>query len=79
MGFGLALIVEAIYWQDATASARVAYAASTNNLDFHFIGIPWLGLLTVLGMIILTSALAAIGPIIRSARRNPINDMREDG
>ena len=78
MGFSLALVVEILYSQDATASARVAYAASTNNLEFHFIDIPWSGLLAVLGMIILTSALAAVGPIIRNVRRNPINDMRED-
>lgn len=73
------LIIEILFWSDATLGARLSYSEATYDTQFHFIGFAPLYLIMVIGVIFIVSIIAAIIPIITNARRNPIKDMREDG
>lgn len=79
VGLGAALAVDLAYSDTATLGAQIAYAAVDTNIKFHLIDIASVYLLVVLGVIVLVGILASIIPIILSARRNPINDMRDEG
>lgn len=80
LGIFLAGIVEVLYAQDATLGARLAYAAALpeNAPAFHFIGVNSWYIAAIVGTIIVAGLLASIFPILRNARRNPINDMRDE-
>ncbi len=78
LGGVIALTIELLYWRDATVAARLAYAASDTSLEFHLFGVASLYILFIVGAIIVVSLLGAVVPIVRNARRNPINDMRDE-
>lgn len=78
LGGLLALVVELLYWRDATLAARLAYAASDTKLEFHLFGAASWYVLIVIGVIMAAGVLGAVIPIARNARRNPINDMRDE-
>ena len=78
VGAALTLLVELLYWQDATLAARLAYAASDTAAEFHFFGLNSWYVLAIVGTIIAAALLASLIPILRNARRNPINDMRDE-
>lgn len=78
LGAIIAGVVEYLFWQDATIGARYAYAASDTSLEFHLFSVmSWYPLL-IIGVVILVALLASIIPILLGARRNPINDMRNE-
>ena len=78
LGFVLALVTDIMFSPDATTGARLAYAAAGTDKTFHFIGIFSWYIPLILTAILIVSLLASIIPIILGARRNPINDMRND-
>jgi len=78
VGAALTLLVELLYWQDATLAARLAYAASDTSAEFHFFGLNSWYVLAIAGTIIAAALLASLIPILRNARRNPIQDMRDE-
>ncbi len=78
LGGCLALLLEILYSRDATLGAQIAYASSEVSKEFHFIGINSWYILTIAAVIIASSLLASIIPILRNARRNPIQDMRDE-
>ncbi|HET6622529.1 MAG TPA: FtsX-like permease family protein, partial [Candidatus Saccharimonadales bacterium] len=77
---GLTLAFTFDYYLSPDFSLAAAVAFSVNNLDkkFGFIGLDWLTLLEIFAIIIVTGLLASVMPILRSVRRNPIKDMREE-
>ncbi len=78
MGIALALTVELLWWQDATFGARLAYAAKSTDIEFHLFSLMSWYVPAILGVIIVVGLVASIIPILLGARRNPINDMRND-
>ncbi len=78
LGAVLALALEVLLSNTATIAARFAYAAVETDKTFHFFGIGSWYIPLILGAIIVFGMIASIIPVIRSARRNPINDMRDD-
>lgn len=74
----LALVIEVLFWQDATLGARLAYAASDTTKEFHLFSLASPYLLWMAGVIVVVSIVASIVPILLGARRNPIKDMRND-
>ncbi len=79
LGGALAMIVELLWWRDATLGARLAYAASDTTKEFHLISVLSWYIPVIIGTILVVGMVASIIPIIRNARRNPIQDMRDDG
>lgn len=78
MAIVLALIVEFLFWHDATLGARLAYAASDTTREFHLFSLNSVYLLAIVGVIIIAGLIASIIPILLGARRSPIKDMRDD-
>lgn len=78
LGAVLALAAELFLWEQATLAARYAYAASDASASFHFFSITNWYVALILAAIIVFGLVASIVPVIRSARRNPIQDMRDD-
>ncbi len=78
LGLVIALAVEALNAEQMTVGARFAYAASDTTLQFHLFSVMSWYVPLIIGAILLVGLLASIIPIIRSARRNPISDMRDD-
>lgn len=78
LGGVLALLVEFFNHESATVGARLAYAASDTSLEFHLFSVVSWHTLLVIATILVVGVFASIIPIIRSARRNPIADMRDD-
>ncbi len=78
IGVVMALVVEIWIGKEATLATRYAYAAAETDATFHFFGIfsPYIPL--VLAAIMVFGMIASIIPVILSARRNPIKDMRDD-
>lgn len=73
-----AIVVEVLFAKDATIGARYAYAAPDTNLAFHFIGINNFYIAMTIAAIVGAALVAAVLPIVRNARRNPIQDMRDE-
>ncbi len=78
LGLIIAGAVDVFYSESTTIAAQLAYAADT-NIEFHLIGIFSKYVPIVLGVILLAGLLASIIPILLGVRRNPINDMRDEG
>lgn len=78
LGLILALAVEVWIGKEATLATRYAYAATETDASFHFLGLFAPQVLLVIAAIIIFGMVAAVIPMIASARRNPINDMRND-
>lgn len=78
LGGALALVVELLYWRDATIGARLAYAASDTTQEFHLFSIWSWHIMLVIGAILVVGLLASVLPIMIGARRNPIRDMRNE-
>lgn len=78
LGIVLALGVEIWIGKEATLAVRYAYAATETDASFHFLGLLAPYTLIVIATIIVFGMIASIIPMIASARRNPINDMRND-
>ena len=78
LGGIIALAVEFLGSESATVGARLAYAANDTSLEFHlFSAMSW-HVPMIIAAIVVAGMLASVIPIARSARRNPINDMRDD-
>jgi len=78
LGALLSLTTELLLADQATLAARYAYAATDAPASFHFFSVMSWYVPCILGAIIVAGVLASIIPVIRSARRNPIKDMRDD-
>lgn len=78
LGASLSLVIEVMLSADATMAAKLAYALPDLSTEMHFIGLSW-SMAILLGVVVLSGILASVIPIILSARRNPIKDMRADG
>lgn len=78
LGLVVAMIIEVLYAGDATLAARLAYAAKDTNVEFHLIGLMSWYVPAIFGTILVVGLLGSVIPIIRSVRRNPINDMRDE-
>lgn len=78
LGAIFALVLEVLFWQEATLGARLAYAANDVTKEFHFFNLGSPYLLWIAVVILIASVIASIIPILLGARRNPIKDMRND-
>lgn len=78
LGVVISLTVELLYWRDATLGARLAYASSDTSLEFHLFSMASWYVPLIIGVILVVGLLGSIVPIVRNARRNPINDMRDE-
>lgn len=78
LGFVIAVAADYFVSDAATVAAQLAYARIDGSLYFHIIGVPVYQLLMIIGAIVGASILASIVPILIGARRNPINDMRDE-
>ena len=78
LGIVVAGTLDILYGEDATIAAKLSYAAHDTTEKFHLISVMSWYVLAVIAAIIVASLLAAAIPIIRSVRRNPINDMRDE-
>lgn len=78
LGATAALVIELVFWKDATTGARLAYVASDSAKEFHLFSPFTMYIPAIIAVIIIASLLAAVVPISLNARRNPINDMRDD-
>ena len=78
LGGAVALTVQLLYGEEATVSARLAYAASDTTKEFYLMGFGSWYIALILGTIVIVSLLASIIPILLGARRNPIKDMRNE-
>ena len=78
LGAAVALTIEFLYWRDATLTARLAYAASETAPEFHLFSIASSYIPVIIGVILVVGLLGSVVPIVRNARRNPINDMRDE-
>lgn len=78
LGMVIALVVELLFAEQATLGARFAYASIDTPETFHFFGLDTWYVPLILAAIIAVGLIAAVIPIIRSARRTPIKDMRDD-
>ncbi len=77
LGLGVAYVVDILYQKEATVQAQLAFGVDNNNA-FHLFT-PWSGeIVIVLGLIVITSLVAMLFPLLRNIRRNPINDMRDE-
>jgi len=74
----LALIVEVLFWHDATLGARLAYAASDTTREFHLFSLNSIYLLAIAAVIVVAGLIGSIIPILLGARRSPIKDMRDN-
>lgn len=79
LGLVCALVLDYLLSPDATVSAQLAYAAVDTNIEFHLFGLNSWYLPIVIAVVIGSGLVASIIPILLGARRNPINDMRDDG
>lgn len=76
-GLILAYIFDRSFWQSATVSARLLFGASDSSREFHFFGFtPMIWLVALLAII--CGMASILLPLLRNARRSPINDMREE-
>ena len=78
LGVILALGVELWLSETATLGARYSYAATDTTAGFHFFSPFSVYVPIVLAAILAFGMIASIVPVILSARRNPIKDMRDD-
>lgn len=78
LGVFLALVAEFLLSSQATLAARYAYAAADAQASFHFFSVVSWYVPCILAAILVSGIVASIIPVIRSARRNPIKDMRDD-
>lgn len=78
LGLILSLTVEVWIGKEATLATRYAYAAAETDATFHFFGLFSLYVPLVVVAIIIFGMIASIIPVILSARRNPMKDMRDD-
>ncbi len=78
LGVILAVVVELWVGGEATIAAQYAYAAMETTKQFHFFGINSVFIPIVLVSILVFGMIASIIPVVASARRNPIRDMRDD-
>ena len=77
LGLGVAYVVDILYQKEATVQAQLAFGVDNNSV-FHLFT-PWSGeIVIVLGLIVITSLVAMLFPLLRNIRRNPINDMRDE-
>ena len=79
LGLVIALVVEVLVSDGATLGAQLAYAAVDTDIRFSLFGVMSWYVPIVIGVIVLVGLVASIVPILLGARRNPINDMRDDG
>jgi hypothetical protein len=77
-GFLAAYVLNARSSPDFSIVAAVAFLVKDLSQQFIFIGLDWFSLGFIVLIIIVASYLAATIPILRSVRRNPMSDMREE-
>lgn len=72
-----ALAIDHFLWVDTTARLQVLLGLSDVSTQFHYYGVSW-----YLGIVMLAvfgaGFIGLIVPLIRSIRRNPIRDMRDE-
>ncbi len=78
LGAVITLVLELLYWREATLAARLTYAASDTSLEFHLFSVASWYVPLIIGVILVVGLLGSVIPIIRNARRNPVNDMRDE-
>ena len=77
-GFLAAYIFNSQLSPDFSIAAAVAFSVQDLSQQFTFIGLNWANLGIIVLVVAVASYLAAMIPILRSVRRNPMADMREE-
>ncbi len=78
IGIGLGAWLDSLLSSEATIQAQLAFGTQDSSIEFHFFGWWFLGLLSVIGIVIAAGFISVLLPLSRNVRRNPINDMRDD-
>ncbi|HEY5806022.1 MAG TPA: ABC transporter permease [Candidatus Saccharimonadales bacterium] len=78
LGFGFALLVHARWSEEVTQHALLAYNLQDINKVFYLYGLNFSQTMLLIGVTVAACLLSAAIPIVRSLRRNPIRDMRDD-
>lgn len=78
LGVGAAFIVNHIYGQQLTDVATAAFGTITGNMYFSLFDLTSPYLYLVVTSIFIVSLLAILQPLVRSVRRSPIEDMRNE-
>lgn len=78
IGIGLAAWLNSSLVNEATIQAQLAFGTKDTTLEFSFFGVWFVGLLSVVGIIVVAGFVGVLLPLSRNVRRNPINDMRDD-
>lgn len=79
LAFLISIIIQMWLGPDATLGARLTFNVLDDDKYFSFVGINNWYILVILGAIVVSSFVAMLFPLLRNVRRNPINDMRDDG
>lgn len=78
-GITVASVIHLLFSEKATLSAQLAYAATDESLRFSLFdlssGYIWIVVIVIFG----AGLIASILPIVNASRRNPIDDMRDEG
>lgn len=78
LGFVISLIADAKWSESLTYQALLAYNVQDLDKTLHLYGLHLPHMLTLTGVVLGVGLLSASIPLIRSLRRNPIRDMRDD-
>lgn len=77
-GYLLANILNARSADGLTIDALIAYNSSNLDRTFSIVGFNAKELIGLVGIIILSGLVSAIGPLVSNLKRNPIRDMRDE-
>jgi ABC-type lipoprotein release transport system permease subunit len=78
IGFGLASLADARYSGDLTVQALLVNNAKDLTRELHLYAFELRDMLYLTGFTLLAGLVSALLPLLRAARRNPIQDMRDD-
>lgn len=78
LGLAAAWWVESKFAGDFTVRAHLIYIFSDDAQRFSLIGIWWLALAAVCGLVVVAGLVGMLLPLSRNLARSPIKDMRDD-
>ncbi len=72
-----AVVLDHFFWVDTTARLQVLLGLPDSTTHFHYYGWSWY-IIIVIAAVFAAGLVGLIPPLLRSIRRNPIRDMREE-
>ncbi len=72
-----AVLLDHFLWVDTTARLQVLLGLTDSTAQFHYYGLSWY-VVVVIVAVFAAGLIGLIPPLLRSIRRNPIRDMRDE-